>query len=334
MSTRATATPLSEPATVRRPPRVLRRRIVLAAALAALVAVALWLLLGGEDDGDRPTASIVSVGDLDAVAADAGHAVFWVGARRDAAYELTRTDDGRVYLRYLPAGASAGDPDAEFLAVGSYPQADALTTLKATARRQDQPTVAIAGGGRAFQDADRPTSAYAAYPGVDLQIEVFDPVAGRALKRIERGDLAAVAKPASSTVSVAQLRALDDRLGHPIYWAGAQAGVAYELTSTTDGRVYVRYLPPGADAGSDADRFVTVGTYPQEDAVATLRATAGASGGELLDLPGGGVGYVDADRPTSAYAAFPGTDLQVEVYAQEPARTLELLTSGRLVPVG
>ena len=33
-------------------------------------------------------------------------------------------------------------------------------------------------------------------------------------------------------------------VGYPVYWLGPQEEVQYELTVITDGRTYVRYLPP------------------------------------------------------------------------------------------
>ena len=38
------------------------------------------------------------------------------------------TTSGRVYVRYLPRGAAAGDPRAGFLTVGTYPGVDAFRT--------------------------------------------------------------------------------------------------------------------------------------------------------------------------------------------------------------
>src|SRR5262245_37462302 len=51
---------------------------------------------------------------------------------------------------------------------------------------------------------------------------------------------------ASAIVSAQGLSTLANALGHPIYWAGKQPGMQYELTQTPDGRVYVRYLPKKA----------------------------------------------------------------------------------------
>src|SRR5215212_7361318 len=47
------------------------------------------------------------------------------------------------------------------------------------------------------------------------------------------------------TASKQQLVALSSKLGHPVYWAGPESATTYELTQTSGGSVYVRYLPAG-----------------------------------------------------------------------------------------
>src|SRR2546428_730757 len=34
-------------------------------------------------------------------------------------------------------------------------------------------------------------------------------------------------------------------VGHPVYWAGPENGVSYEVTRLKNGRIFVRYLPSG-----------------------------------------------------------------------------------------
>jgi hypothetical protein len=308
-------------------------------AVIALVAVLVWLLLGSGDDEEqaqpgRATAAGVSLQELRAVASTIPHPVYWTGARPRNTYELTRTRDGRVYIRYLPQGTKVGSARGDFLTVGTYPQQNAFQTLRATARTQGAPLVELRDGGLAFQDENRPTSVYAAFPGSDYQVEVFEPSAGRALRLVKGGRLAALAKPASRAASAADLRALADELGHPIYWAGADPDKTYELTRTGDGRVYVRYLPPGVRVGDSRADYVTVGTYPRRDAVADLKARAARLQVTTIDVPGGGFAYIDKERPTSAYIAYPGLDLQVELYAPDPEQTEDLLTGRRVRPVG
>jgi hypothetical protein len=97
--------------------------------------------------------------------------------------------------------------------------------------------------------------------------------------------------------------------------------------------VFVRYLTGGAAVGDGSPDFVTVGTYPQADAVATLRAAAASQGAETIRVAGGGLAYIDPDRATSAYVAFPRADVQIEVYAPEAAQVERLVRGGKVAAV-
>lgn len=306
------------------------------AAAAVLVGGVLWLLLRGdpeEEPATRARAAGVSLQRLNAIAAGVPHPVYWVGASSGTTYEFTRTKDGRIYVRYLPEGTEVGSARGDYLTVGTYPVRRAFDTLRATARRQGAATIELDGGGLAFQDENRPTSVYVAYPGSEYQIEVFDPSGGRALELVRGGRLKALVRPVSERVSAAELRALPAEVGHPVYWAGPDPKSTYELTRTKDGRVYLRYLPAGVRVGDSRASFLTVGTYPQRNAFTQLKATAAKLQATPIELPGGGLAYLDTSRPTSAYIAYPDGDLQVEVYTPDAARTERLLTSRRIVPV-
>jgi len=304
--------------------------------LVVLAVILIGVLLGGGKDQSRATrapAAGVSLRQLNAVASAIPHPVYWAGAQAATTYELTRTKDGRVYIRYLPPGTKVGTPRGDYLTVGTYPQANALETLKATAKKQGVSTIKLSGGGLAFQDAQRPTSVYAAYPSSDYQIEVFQPSATQALKLVKAGKVAPLVKPASAAASVAQLTTLATRLGHPIYWAGARAKGTYELTRTNNGRVFIRYLPAGAHVGDSNPDYVTVGTYPQANALAALKATAAQTKARTFKVAGGGTAYVDTAHPTSTYIAYPGQDLQVELYAPDATQGQKLIAQGKIAPV-
>jgi hypothetical protein len=119
----------------------------------------------------------------------------------------------------------------------------------------------------------------------------------------------------------------------PVFWAGPQAGTTYELTETSDGSVYVRYLAEDADVGDPSPDFLTVATYPLENGYARVQAAAEEEGAEIEELPNGGLALVDADRPSSVYVAYRGEPYQVEVYDPSPDRAVELVTSGAVQPV-
>ena len=308
------------------------------------VAVVLWLLLRSGGGGNaKPVphapASAASIQRLIAFTSSVGHPIYWAGPQPSYRYELSQTQDGRVYIRYLPHGVKLGNANPNYLTIGTYPQKNALATVRATAKKQGVQTMHVAGGGLAFQYKGRPTSVYVAYPGSAYQVEVFDPSPSRAVQVVTSGQLKAVGAPPRTTagskaVSQQQLKELAVTLGHPIYWAGAQAaGGTYELTRTTSGSVYIRYLPSAARVGDPRPRYLTIGTYPQKGALSMLMATAAKNHVPTIAIAGGGVALVDPKSPTSVYVAYPNVDLQVEVYDPPKGRARQLVTSGQIAPV-
>jgi hypothetical protein len=127
------------------------------------------------------------------------------------------------------------------------------------------------------------------------------------------------------------LRTLTAAVGQPIYWAGPKPNTTYELTRTTTANVYIRYLPPGVEAGAPKADYLIIVTYPFPGAYESLRKVAG---GRERDVPGGGIALVDAGYPSSVHMAFPGVDFQVEVYDPSPQRALAVALSGDVQPVG
>lgn len=135
-------------------------------------------------------------------------------------------------------------------------------------------------------------------------------------------------------VTAADLRALSAEVGHPVYWVGERPGADLELTREANGDVYIRYLTGGAEAGDPRPRFVTVGTYPVADAVAATTSAATAAGSEPLDVPHGGIAFVNPESPGSVYVAYPDSNYQIEVFTPAADEALRLVTDGDVVPVG
>ncbi len=80
--------------------------------------------------------------------------------------------------------------------------------------------------------------------------------------------------------------------------------------------------------------YTTIGTYPRPGAVKGLRRLARQPEAETFRLAGGGIAVYGRDRPSSVYLAFPGQDVQVEVYDPSPRKARRLARSGRVRPVG
>ncbi len=141
----------------------------------------------------------------------------------------------------------------------------------------------------------------------------------------------------SGGAEIVSVEELEDAVAdekEPVYWAGEEEGAELELSQPGEGRTYVRYLTGGAEAGDQRADYLTVGTYVKADAVAALRRQAKESNGVLGTAPGQAVVYFNRNQPTSVYLAYPGVDVQIEVYDPDFTRALQLVNSGQIVPVG
>lgn len=119
----------------------------------------------------------------------------------------------------------------------------------------------------------------------------------------------------------------------PIYWAGEQDGAELELSRPDKDRTYVRYLTGGAKAGDKRADFLTIGTYAQPNAVASLRRQAKRSAGTLGHAPGNATVYYERENPGSVYLAYPDTPVEVEVFDPSFKRALRMVESGQIVAV-
>ena len=130
-----------------------------------------------------------------------------------------------------------------------------------------------------------------------------------------------------------ELRTLADELGHPIYWAGPQRNAELEVEQTEREDVFLRYLTGNATVGDSREVYLTVGTYPVANAEGALREQAKQEGSLTNDTPDGGYVLTNEGNPTSVYIAYPGEDLQIEVYDPDPERAFDLATSGAIRPI-
>ena len=132
-------------------------------------------------------------------------------------------------------------------------------------------------------------------------------------------------------VSADELAAHAHAVGAPVYWAGEIEGRRLELTTTSTG-TFVRYLPPGAAAGN-ADRALTIATYPLANAFATATARARNAQMTSARTPEGGLAVWSRRRPTSVYLAFPDVRQLIEIYSPDAAAARRIARSGEIVAV-
>jgi hypothetical protein len=134
----------------------------------------------------------------------------------------------------------------------------------------------------------------------------------------------------SVLASAAELTTASRLLRQSFYWAGTRKGFRYEFTRTTNGYVYVRYLPRGVRAGDPRARFLIVATYPFRNAYATVKKYAK---GKAVAGPNGSIYFVRPNDPKSVLVAFPNVDDEIEVYDHSPAVARAIAADGRVRPV-
>lgn len=174
------------------------KRAAAGVAAALLVGLAAWLLLGGDGDSDSPpdeaapakTVSVVSESELLGALKGVGYPVYWAESRPGVEYEVSRLQ-GRTYVRYLPEGEEA-ESERPFLTVGSYRQVDAAASIREEGQQPGSILLRLRGGGSAYAEGPDATNAYLAFPGIGIQIEVFDPAPGRALSLVRSGEIVPV----------------------------------------------------------------------------------------------------------------------------------------------
>ena len=151
------------------------------------------------------------------------------------------------------------------------------------------------------------------------------------LTRDDKPALPAAGKPALLTGTT--LKAATTAAGHAVYGIAAPAGTRPEITRSSTGEVWVRYLTGDAKVGDARADYLTIGTYPRTDALAAAKAAAEGDHQRSTELPDGGVMLWSIERPESVYAASPGSNLLVEVYSPDPERARALISGGAVAPL-
>jgi hypothetical protein len=118
-----------------------------------------------------------------------GIPIYWAGQRPGVSYELTKTADNRVFIRYLPAGVPIGN-GKRYLTIGAYPVRNAFLVTSRLAASSGSAPVEIGKDGVAFSKS--PESVLLARRGSGVQIEVYDPTPGRARDLVTSHQVTAV----------------------------------------------------------------------------------------------------------------------------------------------
>lgn len=107
--------------------------------------------------------------------------VYWAGPIAGDKYTLVATNLATIFVKYLPGGVGINDTTTPFRTIGTYVQKSAYAVAQYTGTTAGNIGMADGNGNAIFYSSARDTNIYVGIKGKDIQVEVYDPVAGQAL---------------------------------------------------------------------------------------------------------------------------------------------------------
>jgi hypothetical protein len=120
--------------------------------------------------------------ELIAAVKELGADVYWAGPVKGAKYTLAVPVDGQAYVRYLPEGQGIDDTKPNYVVIATYTTTDAFTATQAAGNTSNGVSFISASGAAIYYSKDAPTNVYVAYPNLNFQVEIFNPIAATALE--------------------------------------------------------------------------------------------------------------------------------------------------------
>lgn len=151
-----------------------------ALALVAAVALVAWLATRGGSSGSAD-GEVLTRTELAQAAREAGIPVYWAGPAVNAEYRLLDAGDGKQ-VSYVPAGVDDPAAAARALTVGSYPVADPAAAIRRIAARPGAIVRHSPSGRTVVGSKSNPSSVYFAGVGGEVEVEVYAPAPGRAMR--------------------------------------------------------------------------------------------------------------------------------------------------------
>jgi hypothetical protein len=118
---------------------------------------------------------------LENLVADESITAYWAGPRPGYLYSIDTTSSDRVFLQYIQANKNSSNVVANSRVIATYFAKDGFARTVAAATLIDNTGFRNPNGSVVFYSKNRDTDIYLAFPGREVQIEIFDPLAGQAL---------------------------------------------------------------------------------------------------------------------------------------------------------
>lgn len=100
---------------------------------------------------------------------------YWSGPVNGATYSLNANQSGQVFIRYIEKGQQCDSQTRDFRVIATYSQVGAFDSTKAAGNQANGVSLGNSDGSIVYFNKESPTNVYLAYPGIDYQIEIYDP---------------------------------------------------------------------------------------------------------------------------------------------------------------
>lgn len=155
--------------------------VIITAILTALVVLGLTQQIS-PTLSDRTTLAAQTSGgvcltesELKSIVKENNIQAYWTGPIKNATYTLNSSTAGQVFVRYVPEGEKCDDVRPNFRVIATYEEADAFATTESAGTTADGVSLLNTDGSIVYFNKNVPTNIYVAYPGINYQIEIYDP---------------------------------------------------------------------------------------------------------------------------------------------------------------
>jgi hypothetical protein len=121
-----------------------------------------------------------------------------------------------------------------------------------------------------------------------------------------------------------QLQSLVAEESITAYWAGPRSGYLYTIDATVEERIYIQYIQENKNSSNVVANSRVIATYFAKDGFARTVAAATRTGNTGFRNPNGSVVFYAKNRNTDIYLAFPGKEVQIEIFDPLAGQALSL----------
>lgn len=107
--------------------------------------------------------------------------IYWAGSVSGYTYSLSTDSSGSSVVRYLPTAGAINTSINTTRMVATYVAAGAYDKSITVSKKIGNSSFKNADGSLVFYKTDNTNDIFMAFPGKNVQVEIFDPVAGQAL---------------------------------------------------------------------------------------------------------------------------------------------------------